>query len=231
MTGTIVNAAAIGAGAVLGLLLKKGIPEELKTTVMQGIGLAVLLIGGQMALKGTHMLVIIISLTLGAICGELLKIELRLEQVGLFIERLIGANGGNIAHAFVTSSLIFCVGAMAVVGSIEDGLNGNAGTLYAKAMLDGVSAILFASTMGVGVLFSSLSVLVYQGIITMLAASLKDVLNPFVISQLTSIGGLLIIGIAVSILGIKKINVGNLLPAILIVIPLAYYADKYSILM
>ena len=230
MTGTIVNAVAIGMGTIIGLLLKKGISDNIKNTVMQGIGLAVLLVGGQMALQGTHILVVIVSLTVGGICGELLRIEYRLERIGLLIERRIGGNGGNVANAFVTSSLIFCVGAMAVVGSIEDGLTGNAGTLYAKSMLDGVSSIFFASTMGVGVLFSGLSVLLYQGTITLLATSIKDILNPFVVSQLTSTGGLLIIGVAVNILNIKKISVGNLLPAILIVIPLAYYADKYSIL-
>ncbi len=230
MTGTIVNAAAIGAGTAIGMLLRKGIPENIKTTVMQGIGLAVLLVGGQMALQGTHILVVIVSMTLGGICGELLKIESRLEQLGLLIERRIGGNGGNVAHAFVTSSLLFCVGAMAVVGSIEDGLTGNAGTLYAKSMLDGVTSIFFASTMGIGVIFSALSVLLYQGTITLLATSIKDILNSFVICQLTSTGGLLIIGVAVNILGIKKISVGNLLPSILIVIILAYYVDKYSVL-
>ncbi len=230
MTGTIVNAVAIGMGTIIGLLLKKGISDNIKNTVMQGIGLAVLLIGGKMALQGTHILVVIVSLTVGGICGELLRIEHRLERIGLFIERRVGGNGGNVAQAFVTSSLIFCVGAMAVVGSIEDGLTGDAGTLYAKSMLDGVSSIFFASTMGVGVLFSGLSVLLYQGTITLLATSIKDILNPFVISQLTSTGGLLILGVAINILEVKKISVGNLLPAILIVIPLAYYADKYSIL-
>ncbi|MCL2336942.1 MAG: DUF554 domain-containing protein [Firmicutes bacterium] len=231
MTGTIANAAAIAVGAACGVLLKKGIPENVKTTVMQGLGLAVLLVGGQMALQGTQIMVIIISLTLGAICGEVLKIEWRLEQVGLLIERLMGAGGGNVAQAFVASSLIYCVGAMAIVGSIEDGLNGNPGTLYTKAMLDGISAVFFTSTMGVGVLFSSLSVLLYQGAITLLAAYLKGILNPFVVSQLTSIGGLLIIGVAVNMLEITKIKIGNLLPAIFIVIILAYYADKFSILM
>ena len=230
MTGTIVNTIAIGIGTIIGLLLKKGISNNIKNTVMQGIGLAVLLVGGKMALQGTHMLVVIVSLAVGGICGELLRIEYKLERLGLFIERRVGGNGGNVAHAFVTSSLIFCVGAMAVVWSIEDGLTGNAGTLYAKSMLDGVSSIFFASTMGIGVLFSGLSVLLYQGTITLLATSIKDILNPFVISQLTSTGGLLIIGVAANILEIKKISVGNLLPAILIVIPLAYYADKYSIL-
>jgi len=135
-------------GTIIGLLLKKGISDNIKNTVMQGIGLAVLLVGGKMALQGTHILVVIVSLTVGGICGELLRIEHRLGRIGLFIERRVGGNGGNVAQAFVTSSLIFCVGAMAVVGSIEDGLTGDAGTLYAKSMLDGVSSIFFASTMG-----------------------------------------------------------------------------------
>lgn len=231
MTGTIVNVLAICAGALIGLLLKKGISNNVKNTVMQGIGLAVLLVGGKMALQGSHMLVVIVSLALGGVIGELLRIEHKLENLGLYIEKRIGGNGGDVARAFVISSLIYCVGAMAVVGSIEDGLTGNPGTLYAKSMLDGVSAIFFTSTMGIGVIFSSLPVLVYQGGITLLAATVKDILNPFVISQLTSAGGLLIIGVALNILEIKKISVGNLLPAILVVIPLAYYVDKYAILL
>lgn len=230
MTGTIVNVIAICVGSLIGLVLKKGISDNVKVTVMQGIGLAVILVGAKMALQGTHMLVVIVSLTLGGIIGELLGIESKLERVGLYIERRMGGNGADVARAFVTASLIYCVGAMAVVGSIEDGLTGNAGTLYAKSMLDGVSSIFFASTMGIGVIFSGLPVLIYQGTITLLASSVKDILNPFVISQLTSAGGLLIIGVAFNILGIKTIKVGNLLPAILVVITLAFYVDKYSIL-
>ncbi|MCG8400382.1 MAG: DUF554 domain-containing protein [Firmicutes bacterium] len=233
MTGTIVNTAAIIVGALIGLALKKGIGDNIKITVMQGIGLAVLLVGAKMSLQGTEILVVIISLTLGGICGELLRVEYRLEKMGLWIENRLGGSGGkggNVARAFVTSSLIYCVGAMAVVGSIEDGLNGNPGTLFAKSMLDGVSAIFFASTMGVGVLFSSVPVLVYQGSITLMATWMQNILNPYVIDQLTSTGGLLIIGVALNILGIKKINVGNLLPAIPIVIPLAYYAEKLLVI-
>ena len=230
MTGTIVNTAAIIVGALIGLALKKGIGDNIKITVMQGIGLAVLVVGAKMSLQGTEILVVIISLTLGGICGELLRVEHRLEKMGLWIENRLGGKGGNVARAFVTSSLIYCVGAMAVVGAIEDGLNGNPGTLFAKSMLDGVSAIFFASTMGVGVLFSSVPVLVYQGSITLMATWMQNILNPYVIDQLTSTGGLLIIGVALNILGIKKINVGNLLPAIPIVIPLAYYAEKLLVI-
>jgi len=223
MTGTIVNIIAIGIGTSIGLLFKKGISPRVKNTVMQGIGLAVLLVGLQMSLQGEQLLIVIISLALGGICGELLKIEYNLERLGMWLESKVGDNGGNVARAFVTTSLIYCVGAMAVVGAIEDGISGNTDTLFAKAMLDGVSSIFFASTMGIGVIFSGLPVLVYQGTITLLAASLKDILNPFVINHLTSTGGLLIIGIAINILEIKKVNIGNLLPAIIIVIPLAYF--------
>ncbi|SFG90304.1 hypothetical protein SAMN05660649_03106 [Desulfotomaculum arcticum] len=228
MTGTIVNAVAIITGAVIGISLKRGISNSIKNTVMQGIGLAVLLVGAQMSLQGSHLLVIIISLALGGICGEVFKIEYRLEQLGIWLENKVGGNGGDVARAFVTTSLIYCVGAMAVVGAIEDGIQSNPDTLFAKSMLDGVSAIFFASTMGIGVLFSSVPVFIYQGTITLLASTVKTILNPYVINQLTATGGLLIIGIAFNILEIKKIKIGNLLPAILFVIPLAYFAQKYN---
>ncbi|WP_027364731.1 DUF554 domain-containing protein [Desulfotruncus alcoholivorax] len=230
MIGTIVNAAAIITGAVVGASLKRGISDTIKSTVMQGIGLSVLLVGTQMSLQGSHLLVIIISLALGGVCGELLRIEHRLEQLGIWLENKVGGNGGDVARAFVTTSLIYCVGAMAVVGAIEDGIQGNPNTLFAKSMLDGVSAIFFASTMGIGVLFSSVPVILYQGTITLLASTVKGILNPYVINQLTSTGGLLIIGIALNILEIKKIKIGNLLPAILFVIPLAYFAQKYNLM-
>lgn len=230
MTGTLVNVVAIGFGAIIGVAFKKGISIQIKNTVMQGIGLAVLLVGIQMSLQGSQILIVIISLALGGICGELLKIESNLERLGIWLENKVGGNGGDVARAFVTASLIYCVGAMAVVGAIEDGLTGNPNTLIAKALLDGVSAIFFASTMGIGVIFSGIPVLFYQGAITLLASTLKDVLNPFVINHLTSTGGLLIIGIALNILEIKKISIGNLLPAILIIIPLAYFAQNINFL-
>jgi len=230
MTGTIVNTIAIGLGALLGVTIKRGISSGVKNTVMQAIGLAVLLVGAKMALQGSHMLAVIASLALGGMFGELFKIEHRLEQLGLWLESKVGGNGGDVARAFVTTSLIYCVGAMAVVGAIEDGLKGNPDTLFAKSLLDGVTAIFFASTMGIGVLFSGLSVLVYQGTITLLASSIKEVLNPFVVNQLTSTGGLLIIGIALNVLEIKRIKIGNLLPAIIIIIPLAYLVQKLHFL-
>lgn len=229
MVGTIVNVLAICAGAIIGVTLKKGIKPAVKKTVMQAIGLSVLLVGLQMSLQSNQIILVVVSLALGGICGELLKIEDNLHRLGLWLQNLVGKKSGDIASAFITTSLIYCVGAMAIVGAIEDGLTGNPNTLFTKAILDGVSAIFFASTMGIGVIFSCIPVLIYQGIITLTASFLKDILNPFVINQLTATGGLLIVGIAINILELKKINIGNLLPAIIIIVPLSYIVKNLNL--
>lgn len=217
MEGTVINFLTIIMGSLIGLLFKKGITENIKETVMQGLSLGVIIIGIQMALKVEDMLVVIISLVIGGIIGELLKIETMLMKSGKLIESKMGNNHGEVAKAFVTTSLLYCVGAMAVVGAIENGLTGKADTLIAKSLLDGVSSIFFASTMGIGVMFSALPVLIYQGAVTLFASSLKTVLSTGVINQITATGGILIVGISVNLLGQKNIKVGNLLPAIIIV--------------
>lgn len=216
MTGTIVNAVAIVAGTAVGLLLRKGISESVKDTVMAGIGLAVALIGFKMAFQTENELIVILSLVTGGVLGEILNIEGWLAKLGTFLEAKVGGDSGQgeIARAFVTTSLIFCVGAMSIMGAIEDGLTGNAATLYAKSLLDGISAIVFTTTMGFGVAFSSIAVLIYQGSITLAASELKAFLTPTMINEMTATGGLLIVGIAGNILGIKPIKVGNLLPAV-----------------
>jgi len=213
MTGTILNALAIVAGTLLGLLLQRGIPEKVKHTVMQGLALAVILIGLQMALGTKNPLIVVVSLVLGGITGELLDIEKRLNSLGERLEARMGGGSKGIAPAFVTSSLVFCVGAMAVVGSIQEGLTGKYSTLLAKALLDGTGSVFFASTMGVGVLFSAVPVFLYQGSITMLAGLLRDVLAAPVVTEVSSVGGLLIVGIGMNILGLRPVRVGNLLPA------------------
>ncbi|MDT3698022.1 MAG: DUF554 domain-containing protein [Thermincola sp.] len=214
MTGTLINAAAIIVGASIGFLLKKGIPERFKITVIQGLSLAVIVIGLQMALKTNNILIMIFSLVLGGLTGELLNIEGRLEAFGSKIETLLGNQGGSFTKAFVTPSLVYCVGAMAIVGSIQEGISGDPGILLLKSVLDGVSAIIFASTLGLGVAFSALPVLIYQGSISLLAQYLQDVLTPSVITEMTTTGGVLIMAIGLRILEIKDIKVGNLLPAI-----------------
>ncbi len=214
MVGTIVNVGAIILGAVIGSIMKKGIPERFNNTIIQGLGLAVIIIGIQMAVTSKNILIVILSLVIGGLTGELLKIEERLNSVGLRLEEKFGGGQGDFAKGFVTASLVFCIGAMAVIGSIQDGLQGNSSTLFVKALLDGVSSIFFASTMGPGVILSAFPVLVYQGSITLLAQYVQNLLTQPVIIEMTATGGVLICGIGINILGIKEIKVGNLLPAV-----------------
>lgn len=216
MFGTIVNSAAIIAGALIGLMLRRGLPEKYKEIVMQGIGLAVAMIGLKMALKTSNEIIIIISLVIGGILGEIIGIEKYLEKFGKKVQSLVSNGEGDFVKGFVTSSLVYCVGAMSIMGAIESGLTGQHSVLYAKATLDGVSSIIFASTMGWGVLFSSIAVLIYQGAITLLAESIKAFITDAIMMEMTATGGLLIIGIASNMMGIKQFKIGNLLPAVFI---------------
>lgn len=221
MFGTLVNVLAIAAGSLIGLAFRGGIPKHYKQTVIQAIGLAVMLIGMKGALKSQDILVMIFSLAIGSIIGEMLRIEYRLNQLGKWLETKVAQSEGGIAHGFVTASLIYCVGSMAIVGSMESGLTGNHQTLYAKSVLDGISSIIFASSLGAGVLFSALSVGIYQGTLTLAAVLIKPFLIPAVVDQMSSVGGILIMAIGFNLLEIRKMNVGNMLPAIFM--PLLYY--------
>jgi len=226
-----VNTVAIVFGGILGLLFGHTLPEKMKKTVIQGIGLSVLLIGGSMALQTKNPLVVISSIVLGAILGEWIDIELRLQNMGQWLEGKFakGKHGSGFTKAFVTTSLIYCVGAMAIMGSLESGLTGNNNILYAKSMLDGITAVVFASSMGIGVLVSAVPVLIYQGAITLGAGLLQGVLSPQVIAEMSAVGGLLIVGIGINILEIKEIKVGNLLPGIFIAIPITLWFTKFHL--
>ncbi|ADL13819.1 DUF554 domain-containing protein [Acetohalobium arabaticum] len=223
MKGTVVNTAAIIAGGSLGVVLGHRVSESLKETVMQGLSLAVFLIGGKMALETNNISIVIFSLLLGGIIGELLGIEARLNNIGDWLEDKVSSEDGNVTEAFVRTTLIYCVGAMALMGAIQDGLTGDPSTLYAKSMLDGFSSIAFASTMGVGVIFSSVAVFIYQGSITLLASSVQTILTPEIIAEMTATGGLLIIAISINILEMAEIKVGNLLPGIFVAVVLSYF--------
>ena len=231
MLGTIVNTLSILFGGLVGILFGQALPEKMKKTVIQGIGLAVLLIGGSMALQTKNALVVIASLVLGGIVGEFIDIEHRLHQFGQWLERKFSKNsqGTGFTKAFVTASLIYCVGAMAIMGSLESGLKGNHTILYAKSMLDGISALVFASSMGIGVLASAIPVFIYQGLITLAAGLLQGVLSAQVITEMGATGGLLIVGIGLNILEIKEIKVGNLLPGLFIAIPVAILFTRLNI--
>lgn len=224
MLGTIVNALAIFAGSLIGFLIlqlfKSGIPERINDTIMKGMALCVLLIGISGALEYKQILLVIISIAVGGIIGEVIDIDRQLQKLGDNLERKLNGRGGKVSQGFVTASLVFCVGAMAVMGSLESGLNGNHEILFAKSIIDGITSAVFTTTLGIGVAISALSVFIYQGTITIGAVYLKDVLTPAVVSDMSAIGGLLIIGIALNMMGVTRIKVANLLPAVFI--PIIY---------
>lgn len=220
MLGTIVNAIAIILGAFVGILIKKGIKEKYKSTIMDGIGLSVVIIGIMGGIKANNIILAIASIVVGSIIGEMIDIDLKLDHLGLTMEKSFGKGDSNFSKGFVTASLVYCIGAMAIVGSLESGLSGNHETLFAKSILDGITAVIFASTLGIGVAFSAIPVFIYQGAITLLANLVKDLLTPEVINEMSAVGGILILAIGINILGIKKIKVANMLPAIFI--PLVY---------
>jgi uncharacterized membrane protein YqgA involved in biofilm formation len=221
MKGTLVNTATVILGSSLGLLIGGRLPEKINTIVMHALGLATLLIGFKMAFKTENILLVIGSLAIGGIIGEILKLEEGLERVGDFIKKKVKSESGSFVLGFVTSSLVFCLGPMTIVGSIQDGVSGDASVLYAKSLLDGFASLVFASSLGVGVLFSSLTVLIFQGGLTLLGSRLSFLLRPQVLDELTATGGLIIVGIGIYLLGIKKIKVGNFLPALVVVVILA----------
>lgn len=224
MIGTLVNAAAIVAGALLGLLVRKGLPERVKEALMGGMGLCVILIGLQGALGTKSMMMVILSVVLGGLIGALLKIEARLNGLGQRLEkRFAGAEKGSISKGFVTASLTFCVGAMAIVGSMDSGLRGDHSTLFAKAVLDGVISVIFASALGPGVMLSALAVLIYQGAIALLAQSIAPLLTDRVIAEMSAVGGLLIVGVGLNMLRQKRLPVGDLLPAVFLPLLLVHF--------
>lgn len=216
LLGTAFNVAAIILGTMVGLVLKQRLPERVSSIAIQGLGLVTALIGVKMMITTENILVVLVSAVIGGILGELLRIEARLDSFGARMEAKFSKEGGTFAKAFVTSSLLYCVGPMAILGALQDGLRGDFTILLTKSGLDGIASVAFASTLGIGVLFSALPVAAYQGGITVGASALEHYLSSSMINEMTATGGLLIVGIALNILQVTKIRVGNLLPAILL---------------
>lgn len=217
MLGTWTNVATVVAGSLVGMAIGNRLPERIRQIVFIGLGLMTLGIGVSMVIRGTRPLIIITSIVLGAVIGELINIERQLERFAGWLQTRVKVGGDTFIRGFVTASLLFCVGPMTVVGSIQDGLSGDSTILVTKAIMDGFGSVALAATTGVGVLFAAVTVLVVQGGLTLLGKSLAVLAEPEALNQLTGVGGLLIIGLAIRMLGIKDIRVGNLLPALVIV--------------
>ncbi|MCU9613476.1 DUF554 domain-containing protein [Caldibacillus lycopersici] len=230
LLGTIVNALLIIIGVIVGSFLSK-IPESMKDTVMKGIGLTVMVLGLSMGIKSNNFLIVIICIVFGAILGELMDLDGKLNTLGTWLEKKIGGNGtSNISQAFVTATLIFVIGAMAVIGALDSGIRGDHQVLYTKGMIDGFTAAILTTTLGIGVIFSSVPVFIYQGLIALFATQINklvpEALLDSFIMELTAVGGIMIFAIGMNLIGILKIKVANLLPGLLItaiIVPILYF--------
>ena len=218
--GSVVNAVAIIAGSTLGLILHNRFPDRYKITVFQGLGLCVILIGLDMALKVQDILVLIFSILIGGVFGEVLRLEAFFGSLGDRLKALVRSKNDRFTEGLVSASLIFCIGAMAIVGALTEGLTGDPTVLYTKAMLDGFASIPLAATYGLGVLFSWIPVLLYQGLITLFAGTFQSYFTDLLIAQLSATGGVLILGIGITLLDLKKIRLASLLPSLLVVVVL-----------
>ena len=215
MTGTLINVGAILIGTAIGSLAGSRLPSRMRRIVLYGIGLVVILLGFQMAVRTRNILVVLGAVLIGGIIGELLRIEDRLEQLGQFFQAKFSKDSAqSISEGFVTASLVFCVGPMAILGSISDGLSGDYSLLSVKAVMDGFASIAFGASMGWGVGLSAISILVYQGGLTLAAGFLPGALNDAMITEMTATGGLIIIGIGIKLLDLKDLPLANLVPAI-----------------
>ena len=230
MLGTIVNAAAIILGSLLGLLLKKGIPERFSDTITKGLALCVLLIGISGAITESNIIITVVSMVLGAIIGEALQLDMHINHFGDVLQAKFKRNDekSSLSQGYVTATLLFCVGAMAIVGSLQSGIDKDYTTLFTKSIIDGVSAIILTSTLGIGVMLSAVSVFALQGTITMLAQWVAPFMTDAMVNQLTAVGSLMIIGIALNMMGLTKIKVINYVPGIFIAIGLVPLVDFLS---
>lgn len=256
MIGTIVNVIAIVIGSLVGLFFARFFTERVRMVIMQGLALSIILIGLTMAFKTTNILIVIGSMVLGGATGEFLRIEDRLDSLGERLKKQFRSNSATFVTGFVTASLVYCVGAMAVVGSLDEGIRHDPHILFAKSLLDGVASIAFASTLGVGVVFSAITVFVYQGTLTLLGMLFGALLSDMMVAELTASGGLLILGIGLNILfahgtaqstndvelpeskrngarmlgigprPVVSIKIGNLLPALFWAVLIAWVVEK-----
>jgi uncharacterized membrane protein YqgA involved in biofilm formation len=218
LLGTIVNGICIILGTLLGKLFTR-IPDKTKETVMKVIGLAVFLLGAQMGFKSNEFLIVIISLVLGAVIGEWLDLDRILNNIGIWIEKKVGTGQhGSVSRGFVTATLIFVIGAMGVVGSLDSGLRGDHQVLYTKSIIDGFTSIVLTTTLGIGVLFSAIPVVLYQGTIALFATQIDQFvpadLLELLIFEITATGGVMIMAIGLNIIGVTSIRVANLLPGL-----------------
>ena len=217
MTGTTINVGAILAGSFIGVSIGSRLPEKMRETVLHGLGLLTMLVGFQMAMTTKNVLVVMGAMLVGGITGELLRINDGLDRLGAFLQSVLaGGESRTFGEGFITASLIFCVGPMAILGSIQDGLTGDYRLLVIKSTLDGFAAVAFAASLGWGVALSAVSILIYQGAITLFATVISNMLTDPMVVEMTATGGLIIVGIGIKLLNLRDIRLASFLPALAI---------------
>lgn len=222
MLGPLVNSIAILIGSIFGLGLSRGIKENTKETIMQGMSLAVIAIGLIGSMDASNFIIVIGSIAIGSWIGEIVDLNAWLENLGHKLEARFSSKDGGIAKGFVTGTVIYCSGAMAIVGAMESGLTGNHQTLFTKSIIDGIASVIFSSTFGLGIAFSAIPVFLYEGAIAMGSVLVRDYMTELMIADISAVGGLLIMAIGLNILGVVKIRVANMLPAVFM--PIAIHA-------
>jgi uncharacterized membrane protein YqgA involved in biofilm formation len=216
MLGPVVNAVTILVCGLAGCFFVRNSPGRFEEIIKNGIGLFLLYIGIKGAMENQQVLLLVISIVIGAIIGEAVDIDKWMNRLGCWAEAKLRMKNGAFAKGFVSASILFCTGSMAIVGSIQSGLQGNHETLFAKSVMDGTFSVIFGASMGISVAFSAIPVLIYQGLIAFLSMVIRDFLNPSVIREISAVGSLLLAAIGLNFLGVTKIKVANLIPAVFI---------------
>lgn len=223
MLGTIINAIAVIIGSIFGLILHSKLPEKLTKTAFHGVGLFTIILGIIMAIKINNFLIMIFSIVSGSIIGELIDIDKLINNFGKRLKKVFKGKDDRFSEGFITAFLLYCMGSMTILGAIEEGLGGIPNLLVAKSVLDGFSSIILSAAMGIGVLFSFIPLLLFQGSLTILASSLQNIFTNIIINELSAVGGILLLGLGITILDIKKIKILNMLPSLVIVVIITYF--------
>ncbi len=222
MLGTIINVAAVITGSIIGLVIHSRLPKKITDTAFHGVGLFTIILGVMMAVKTNNLLIMIFSIVIGAIVGEIIDIDKKINVFGDWLKKKFKFKNERFSEGFITAFLLFCMGSMTILGAFEDGIYGTPNLLVAKSVLDGFSSIVLATTLGIGVLFSFIPLLFFQGGLTLFATYMQSVFTEVMINELTAVGGVILLGLGISILEIKKIRILNMLPSLIIVVILAY---------
>lgn len=223
MTGTLINAGAILVGGTIGILFHSKIPQKYIKIVFQGIGLFTLFVGIAMTLKTNNYLILVFSIVLGSILGTALKLDFQIEKFSETIKNNVKSDNSKFSEGMITAFLLYCMGSMTILGAFEEGLGNAPNLLLAKSLMDGISSIALAAGLGIGVMFSVIPLLIYQGGLTLFASLLNNRMSETMINELSAVGGLMLIGMGIQILEIKNIKVINMLPALIIVVVLVYF--------